>query len=362
MFAESQLAGEQRRQALSDRTADAEAARRSGFDGDSDRPSRHERDRPRRCQSRYAARAQHGRGPERRQGNLPRARSQPRAGERRPEPIRPIRPCRSATLRSRSVRARAATDQRAQFRRVEVWFIPERRRQTLGVRSGACAREGNQGEGLPQVVSALLNTNRPPVRSLERGAFSISAGADYKPVFVPLRAIAIRLGRSITGATRSVATYPEVVTERAAPPPLFGLAPRGVCPASRIAPAAVRFYRTISPLPDRLLQTARRYIFCGTFRKDPFERSPPAVSRHVALWRPDFPPACASGYPSCTCQCSVSHGRTMLSVTTRTPMTVAEFEKLPDDGNLHELDEGELIVMPPPGLRHGIVQAAVAAR
>ena len=51
----------------------------------------------------------------------------------------------------------------------------------------------------------------------------------------------------------------------------------------------------------------RRYIFCGTFRKDPFERSPPAVSRHVALWRPDFPPACASGYPSSTCQCSVSH-------------------------------------------------------
>jgi Uma2 family endonuclease len=44
---------------------------------------------------------------------------------------------------------------------------------------------------------------------------------------------------------------------------------------------------------------------------------------------------------------------------TRTLMTVAEFEKLPDDGNLHELDEGELIVMPPPGFRHGIVQLAV---
>jgi len=27
------------------------------------------------------------------------------------------------------------------------------------------------------------------------------------------------------------ATYPEVITERAAPPPLFGLAPHGVCPA-----------------------------------------------------------------------------------------------------------------------------------
>ena len=47
-------------------------------------------------------------------------------------------------------------------------------------------------------------------------------------------------------------------------------------------------------------------------------------------------------------------------VGTRTLMTVAEFEKLPDDGNLHELDEGELIVMPPPRPRHGMVQAAVA--
>jgi len=40
-------------------------------------------------------------------------------------------------------------------------------------------------------------------------------------------------------------------------------------------------------------------------------------------------------------------------------MTVAEFENLPDDGNRHELDEGELIVMPPTGLRHGRVVRAV---
>lgn len=44
----------------------------------------------------------------------------------------------------------------------------------------------------------------------------------------------------------------------------------------------------------------------------------------------------------------------------RTLITVAEFEKLPDDGNLHELDEGELIVMPPPQPRHGMIQAATA--
>ena len=78
---------------------------------------------------------------------------------------------------------------------------------------------------------------------------------------------------------------PESKTERTAPPLLFGLAPRGVCPASPVAPAAVRSYRTFSPLPRE-----RRYIFCGTFREIRFERTPPAVSRHAVLWRPDFPP------------------------------------------------------------------------
>jgi Uma2 family endonuclease len=46
---------------------------------------------------------------------------------------------------------------------------------------------------------------------------------------------------------------------------------------------------------------------------------------------------------------------------TRTLITEAEFQRLPDDGNHHELDEGELIVMPPPRFRHGVVQSTVAA-
>ena len=83
---------------------------------------------------------------------------------------------------------------------------------------------------------------------------------------------------------------PESSAGRAAPPLLFGLAPRGVYPASRIAPAAVRSYRTFSPLPGQNNVPSRRYIFCGTFRETRFERVPPAVSRHAALWRPDFPP------------------------------------------------------------------------
>ncbi len=71
----------------------------------------------------------------------------------------------------------------------------------------------------------------------------------------------------------ALATYPKVWrTEpaRARPklslqnqaPSLFGLAPCGVCPARGITDAAVRSYRTFSPLP-----LAGRYIFCGTFRQ-----------------------------------------------------------------------------------------------
>ncbi len=49
---------------------------------------------------------------------------------------------------------------------------------------------------------------------------------------------------------------------------LFGLAPDGVYPATRVATGAVRSYRTISPLPARPgNERNRRYIFCGTFRR-----------------------------------------------------------------------------------------------
>jgi hypothetical protein len=100
------------------------------------------------------------------------------------------------------------------------------------------------------------------------GIFLFRQVQDYKPVFVPLRAIAIRLGRTLLHGSlfvrlraKPLATYPEVVTERAAPPPLFGLAPRGVCPASRIAPVAVRFYRTISPLPGVVLLRISQAVY-----------------------------------------------------------------------------------------------------
>ena len=52
---------------------------------------------------------------------------------------------------------------------------------------------------------------------------------DYKPVSVPLRAAVIPLGLTFLSASSNL---PGSLTERAAPPPLFGLAPHGVYPAS----------------------------------------------------------------------------------------------------------------------------------
>ena len=40
---------------------------------------------------------------------------------------------------------------------------------------------------------------------------------------------------------------------------------------------------------------------------------------------------------------------------TKTVLTLADFERLPEDGNLHELNEGELVSVTHPKLRHGIV-------
>ena len=50
-----------------------------------------------------------------------------------------------------------------------------------------------------------------------------------------------------------------------AAPPLFGLAPGGVCPAAAVARGAVRSYRTLSPLPDFAKGSGGRFAFCGTF-------------------------------------------------------------------------------------------------
>lgn len=48
-----------------------------------------------------------------------------------------------------------------------------------------------------------------------------------------------------------------------------------------------------------------------------------------------------------------------MPTTLTAPMTLEEFERLPDDGNKHELSEGELIVMLPVKSLHSLVALAV---
>ena len=72
-------------------------------------------------------------------------------------------------------------------------------------------------------------------------------------------------------------------------PQQLGLASGGVYHASDVTTAAVRSYRTFSPLPWRLLTGALpgRYIFCGTF---PMLRAARWALPTALFWRcSDFP-------------------------------------------------------------------------
>src|SRR6266403_987143 len=49
-------------------------------------------------------------------------------------------------------------------------------------------------------------------------------------------------------------------------------------------------------------------------------------------------------------------------MATKTLLTLEQFERLPDDGMRHELDEGELVSTPPPMFLHGKIQSRTAQR
>src|SRR6476659_5213098 len=64
---------------------------------------------------------------------------------------------------------------------------------------------------------------------------------------------------------------------------LFGLAPGGVCHAFAITGEPVSSYLAFSTLP---VTQGWRYFFCGTFPRS----LGAAVSGHLVLLSPDFPP------------------------------------------------------------------------
>ena len=105
----------------------------------------------------------------------------------------------------------------------------------------------------------------PRTAKLNRKNLYFTTGLpDYKPVSVPFVTEERQPFLLAGDLSPAPATYPEVVTERTAPAPLFGLAPHGVCRASAVAGGAVRSYRTVSPLPD---PKAGRSALCCTFRR-----------------------------------------------------------------------------------------------
>jgi len=118
----------------------------------------------------------------------------------------------------------------------------------------------------------------------------------YKPNSVRRiapRGTAIPLGRA---SLRGSSDLPEGLTHRAGTCPwpksqtssLFGLAPCGVCLARDITAAAVRSYRTFSPLPRPA--KAEAVYFLWHFPSTGLEPGLPDVIRHTALRSSDFPP------------------------------------------------------------------------
>ena len=100
-----------------------------------------------------------------------------------------------------------------------------------------------------------ISFHRPAGR---RPARTILGLLSCKPVSVPRRAAIIPLGKALLPSSSNL---PGSRTERAAPPPLFGLAPHGVFPARWIAPSAVRSYRTFSPLPKARLALGHPAVY-----------------------------------------------------------------------------------------------------
>ncbi len=127
--------------------------------------------------------------------------------------------------------------------------------------------------------------------------FEKNARRSVSRVLSPLeRGMAIHLRRPSPDAWRDQPGRPvrkHTCREPCGPgaPPLFGLAPGGVCRAADVAAGAVRSYRTLSPLPASRGTEApgpgRAVCFLWHF---PWGRPRRALPGTVFPWSPDFPP------------------------------------------------------------------------
>ena len=100
--------------------------------------------------------------------------------------------------------------------------------------------------------------------------------------------IAARLARPTRAAGRECPRGPGPSPCRR--PPLFGLAPGGVCPAAPVARGAVRSCRTVSPLPVGDARSWRRARAVCFLWHCPWGRPRRPLTGTVFPWSPDFPP------------------------------------------------------------------------
>src|SRR5579863_3480591 len=151
------------------------------------------------------------------------------------------------------MRLRTAFGARSRPRLEEMasWFIIAQGHNNAG--RGAPA--GPEGGGVPATRRRVFRSG--PASRLRMAALSIitrikpKGPPDYKPVSVPRYKTGRQPFLLAGNLFPAPATYPEVLTERAAPAPLFGLAPHGVCPAG------VR-YRSRGALLPHLFTLTRR--------------------------------------------------------------------------------------------------------
>jgi len=128
----------------------------------------------------------------------------------------------------------------------------------------------------------MESARRPVSRVLSR---PLRAGDDHSSG-TPVAGRLARPTRAAAAETRLAGAGPEGPVGR---PPLCGLAPGGVCPATAVAGGAVRSYRTLSPLPAAIPKTGRdrRFAFCGTFPGvAPAGRYPAPCFRGARTFRP----------------------------------------------------------------------------
>src|SRR3954451_2749429 len=96
------------------------------------------------------------------------------------------------------------------------------------------------------------------------------------------------VARRLLRPTRAARPETRLAVFEAAAPPLFGLAPGGVCRAVLVAKNAVRSYRTLSPLPRATVSGGTKAV-CFLLHC-PWGHPRRRVSGTVFPWSPDFPP------------------------------------------------------------------------